>query len=85
LRELPKQAAVVKRPKGFPVRIRPLEIASPITSKALEESFAAILRQNSTFTVPAEVAESEMVHRLADLRRQEAPQGDDEFFSEEPV
>lgn len=82
LRGLPKQAAVLKRPNSFPVRITPLDVSPAVSGRHRSGEFIEAVRGASPFTVRAEVAEAEMAERLADLRRQEKPAGDDEFYSD---
>jgi hypothetical protein len=83
LRQLPKQAAILKRPNGVPVRFRPLTISPTASGKARAASFIATARTGSPFIAPAEIAEAEIAARLADLRRPAAVPSDDEFFVEE--
>jgi hypothetical protein len=83
LRTLPKQAAILKRPNGMPVRFRPLTIAQTASGKARATAFIAAARASSPFIAPAEIAEAEMAARLAGLRRPAAVPSDDEFFVEE--
>jgi len=82
LRGLPKQAAVVKRPNGLPLRIRPQDVAPAASGKLRAQPFVEAARVASGFIVPAEIAEAEIAERRAALRSKERPREDAEFWSE---
>ena len=84
LRELPKQAAVLKRPTGFPVRFSPTEVRATVSGRSRTPTFVEALRAESAFIVSARVADSEIAARLAQLRQSDRLTDDDEFFSVDP-
>jgi hypothetical protein len=65
LRELPKQAAIVKRPGMVPVRVRPDTINDPLVRPADVMNFVERTRLASTYISPTIVVDREISDRQA--------------------
>lgn len=81
LRELPNQAAIVKRPGRPPVRFRPPTIKEPLASPAMVESFLHDSRSSSPYIAVGHVAELEISVRTQPVVIEVATQADP-FWSE---
>jgi hypothetical protein len=82
LRSLPKQAAVIKRPSGVPVRFTPSRVVPPASGPARAPGFVENAREASGFIAPSGRVDAEIAERLARLRTREPDRGEAEFWSE---
>ena len=68
LRELPNQAAIVKRRGHQPVRIRPATVKPVLARQAMTDGFVEATRTKSVYISSSAHAETEIANRYASLR-----------------
>lgn len=83
LRELPVQAAVVKRPGKAPIRFRPPHVRDALVSSERVEAFVERSRASSPYIGPAEDAEAEIRTRIERLKPESEALADLDFWTPE--
>ena len=82
LRELPKQAAIIKRRGSLPVRFVPESVVSPLVRPERIGAFVEESRTRSAYMMPAAVVDAELAGRGADKARDGTEPIIEEFWSE---